>query len=104
MATPTSSADLPQAMIESLTPGADWVVVLPIVLALLGTVVVLVGIIACEVSLVMRIAVEGPLSMTMGKWLPPFGISLTADIFGAAFALAASVVTLLVVLFAEGER
>lgn len=121
MATPTSSSDLPLAMIEGLTPGADWVVVLPIVLALLGsagllvvrranawpllgTVVVLVGIIACEVSLVMRIAAEGPLSMTMGKWLPPFGISLTADIFGAAFALAASVVTLLVVLFAEGER
>lgn len=117
----TPATDLPRAMIDTMTAAADWVIVLPIVLALmgaaallvvrrantlplLGTVVVLIGIIACEISLIMRIAVEGPISMTMGKWLPPFGISLTADIFGAAFALAASVVTLLVVLFAEVER
>lgn len=121
MATPTASNDLPAAMIAGLTPATDWVIVLPVVLALvgaaglmvvrrsngmpvIGAVLVLLAIIACEVSLIMRIAVEGPLSMTMGKWLPPFGISFTADIFGAAFALAASVVTLIVVLYAQLER
>ncbi|CAN7184568.1 proton-conducting transporter transmembrane domain-containing protein [Devosia sp. LjRoot3] len=113
--------ELPQAMIETATLAADWVLVLPIVLALLGAaallvvrrsnnlpvlgaVLVIVAIIACEISLLLRVVSEGPLSMTMGKWLPPFGISLTADLFGAAFALAASVVTLVVVLYAEIDR
>ncbi|MBN9335029.1 proton-conducting transporter membrane subunit [Devosia sp.] len=113
--------ELPQAMIETATSAADWVLVLPIVLALmgaaallvvrrsngvpmLGAVLVIVGIIACEISLLLRVVSEGPLSMTMGKWLPPFGISLTADLLGAAFALAAAVVTLIVVLYAEIDR
>ena len=113
--------ELPQAMIETATLAADWVLVLPIVLALmgsaallvvrrsnrlplLGAVLVIVAIIACEISLLLRIVSEGPLSMTMGKWLPPFGISLTADLFGAGFALAAAVVTLVVVLYAEIDR
>lgn len=89
--------ELPQAMIETVTLAADWVLVLPIVLALLGAaallvvrrsnnlpvlgaVLVIVAIIACEISLLLRVVSEGPLSMTMGKWLPPFGISLTADL------------------------
>jgi multicomponent Na+:H+ antiporter subunit D len=108
-------------MIMTQTALADWVIVLPLVLALLGAAVLLmlrqirhvpalvaglvvIGIIACEFALLQRIAVEGPLSMTMGKWLPPFGISFTADIFGAAFALAAAFVTLIVIIYAEGER
>lgn len=112
---------LPPAMIETVTVAADWVIVLPLVLALLGAALLLmlrnapnlsfmfallmvVGIIACETSLLLRVAEAGPVSMTMGKWLPPFGISFTADVFGAGFALAASVVTLIVLLYAEGDR
>src|SRR3546814_5951974 len=96
--------DLPQAMIETMTSAADWVVVLPLVLCLMGaaatlmlrrsgaltfvfTLLILVAVIACEVTLLLRVLESGPLSMTMGKWLPPFGISFDADIFGAAFAL-----------------
>ena len=112
---------LPPAMIDTVTLAADWVIVLPIVLALLGAALLLmlrgsrglsfmftsmtvVGIIACETSLLLRVAEAGPLSMTMGKWLPPFGISFTADVFGAGFALAASSVTLIVLFYAEGDR
>ncbi|UJW85488.1 proton-conducting transporter transmembrane domain-containing protein [Devosia sp. SL43] len=112
---------LPVAMIDTLTSAADWVIVLPIVLALLGAAALLllrgwgrlsfifaalivVGIIACETSLLLRVAETGPLSMTMGKWLPPFGISFAADVFGAAFALAAAVVTLIVLAYAEADR
>lgn len=112
---------LPPAMIATQTALADWVIVLPLVLALLGAALLLmlrhvlhlpalvaglvvIGIIACEVSLLARVMIEGPLSMTMGKWLPPFGISFTADILGAAFALAAALVTLVVIIYAEGER
>jgi multicomponent Na+:H+ antiporter subunit D len=112
---------LPLAMIETMTAAADWVVVLPLVLCLMGaaatlmlrrsgaltfmfSLLVLVGVIACEITLLLRVLENGPLSMTMGKWLPPFGISFAADIFGAGFALAAAVVTLVVLVYAQGER
>lgn len=112
---------LPSAMIETMTAAADWIVVLPLVLCLMGaaatlmlrrsggltfmfSLLVLVGVIACEITLLLRVVENGPLAMTMGKWLPPFGISFAADIFGAGFALAAAVVTLVVLLYAQGER
>jgi len=121
MATSTTYAELPIAMIEVATSVADYVIVLPVVLSLMGAalllavrrtglppvfgaVFVILGVIACEVSLLLRVAENGPLSMTMGKWLPPFGISFTADLFSAAFALAGAVVTLIVVVYAEFER
>ncbi|MCR6673368.1 proton-conducting transporter membrane subunit [Devosia ginsengisoli] len=113
--------ELPPAMIETMTSAADWVVVLPLVLCLMGaaatlmlrrsgaltfvfTLLILVAVIACEVTLLLRVLDSGPLSMTMGKWLPPFGISFAADIFGAGFALTAAVVTLIVLVHAQGER
>ena len=113
--------NLPPAMIETVTQVADWVIVLPMALSLLGAalllimrksagsgfvmaLMVLIGIIACETSLLLRVIDTGPLSMTMGKWLPPFGISFTADVFGAGFALAAAVVTLIVLVYAEADR
>ncbi|WP_246132775.1 hypothetical protein [Devosia ginsengisoli] len=112
---------LPAAMIETMTSAADWVVVLPLVLCLMGaaatlmlrrsgaltfvfTLLILVAVIACEVTLLLRVLDSGPLSMTMGKWLPPFGISFAADIFGAGFALTSAVVTLIVLIHAQGER
>ena len=108
-------------MIETVTAAADWVIVLPLVLCLMGaaatlmlrrsggltfmfSLLILVGVIACEVALLLRVLESGPLAMTMGKWLPPFGISFAADIFGAGFALAAALVTLVVLVYAQGER
>lgn len=116
-----TETQVPRAMIETLTAIGDWVIVLPIVLAMMGgalllllrqagrlsllvALVVVAAIIACEIGLLLRVSADGPVSMTMGRWLPPFGISLTADIFGAAFALAASVVTFAVLIYAEIER
>ncbi|MHA6298163.1 proton-conducting transporter transmembrane domain-containing protein [Devosia sp. CAU 1758] len=121
MATPSPATNLPLAMLDTVTPAADWAIVLPIALALMGAagllmfrrsngtpligaLIVVLGIIACEVALLIEILANGPVSMTMGKWLPPFGISLTADLFGASFALAAAVVTLIVLLYAEIDR
>ena len=113
--------EVPRAMLDTMTAAADWVVVLPLVLCLMGAamalmlrrsgslvfilaVTVVIGVIACETSLVLRVFADGPLSMTMGNWLPPFGISFAADMFGAGFALAAAVVTLVVLVYAEGDR
>ena len=41
--------------------------------------------------------------MTMGSWLPPFGISFAADILGAGFALVASFVAVLCTAYSVRE-
>ena len=121
MATGTvEGGELPRAMLDTATQAADWVIIWPVVLPLLGAALLLmlrqsrstsalfaglvvVGVIACELELLRNVLATGPVTMTMGNWLPPFGISFTADVMGAGFALAASVVTLIVLLYAEPE-
>jgi multicomponent Na+:H+ antiporter subunit D len=105
-------------MIEFAIYPGDWVIVLPVVLCLLGAALLLVlrfarefhlvltlvvagSVAACDLALVLRVLEQGPVSMTMGKWLPPFGISFTADLMGATFALAAAVVTLLLLVYLQ---
>jgi multicomponent Na+:H+ antiporter subunit D len=103
------------------TEATDWTVVLPLLVALIGAALTLilrnngratfllsllavVAMLACEAALIARIWQGGPVSMTMGNWLPPFGISFTADLFGAVFALVAAFAALLVIVYAEMER
>jgi multicomponent Na+:H+ antiporter subunit D len=98
---------------------ADWIIILPVVLPLIGAALLLmlhafrdlhwllaialtVAVLAADLELLRRTLETGPISMTMGNWLPPFGISFTADAMGAAFALAAAAVTLLLMLYVEG--
>ena len=112
--------DLSQAVLTGTTALADWIIVLPVVLALLGAAVALMlhraqgaatglallvvaVIIACDGALLLRVMESGPASMTMGRWLPPFGISFAVDVFGASFALAAAIVTLVVLVYSLGE-
>ncbi|HTJ57658.1 MAG TPA: proton-conducting transporter membrane subunit [Devosiaceae bacterium] len=99
------------------TSPTDWIVILPVILPLLGAALLLVlgsriapPIFAFAVTLVVGVAecgllqhvlTAGPLSMTMGRWLPPFGISFTADAIGAGLALTAAVVTLVVLVYAQ---
>ncbi len=117
----TSSAahDLPQAMIQTATEPSAWVIILPVVLALMGAALLLVlrnsrgrstfavlvvaGVAICDAQLLLRVLEAGPQSMTMGKWLPPFGISFTADVMSAAFALASAVVTLAVLIYVQAD-
>ena len=102
-------------MTSHLTPIADWIVILPVVLCLAGAaallvlrtrlrwppwlaLLVLLGVVICDGSLLSRIIDTGPISMTMGRWLPPFGISFTADAMGALFAVVSALVAFAVVL------
>lgn len=123
MATAGSSyddLDLPPAMIEMATAPADWVVVWPVALALLGAGLLVMlrnqrhlqmifaaafvlAIIVSNVTLLLRVFEGGPVAMTMGRWLPPFGITFAADMTSALFSLAASVATMVVVFFARIE-
>lgn len=112
--------DLPPAMIEGATAIADWTLVWPVALPLFGaavllmarkhphtqaplTLAVIAAVIASCVTLMLRIADTGPVAMTMGNWLPPFGISFTADMLSALFAVTSSVLALVVLLFAQSE-
>jgi multicomponent Na+:H+ antiporter subunit D len=109
---------MPGVMITTATAAADWVLILPVILPLLGAavllmlrhardlqwtfaVLVVIGVVVCDLALLLRTYETGPLSMTMGRWLPPFGISFTADLMGAAFALVAAAVTLAVLVYLQ---
>jgi multicomponent Na+:H+ antiporter subunit D len=106
------------AMSTAITPAADWVLILPVILPLLGAAVLLTlrhardlqwlfamlvaaGAVVCDLSLLLRTYESGPLSMTMGGWMPPFGISFTADVMSAAFALISAVVTVAVLVYLQ---
>jgi multicomponent Na+:H+ antiporter subunit D len=98
---------------------ADWLVIVPVLLCLAGGAglvvlrslprlqawvcgLVVLAVLGCDGVLVQRIMVDGPRSMTMGNWLPPFGISFTADLMGAGLAMLSAFVTFAVVLYIEG--
>jgi multicomponent Na+:H+ antiporter subunit D len=108
-------------MITTPTPWADWVLILPVALPLFAAALLLalrgwpagqapiaaittLAVLLCAFELFTRTSDVGPMSMTMGKWLPPFGISFTADVMSAAFVLASALVTLVVIAYLQMER
>lgn len=115
-----ASSETQPALIEAAmqtvpTGAADWIVIAPVLAGLLGAALALMlhgrprlqgwlalavalGTSGAALALLLRVLEIGPLSMTMGRWLPPFGISFTADILGAGFAFVASVVTAIVLV------
>ena len=118
--TPYDSLDLPVAMIGTPTQAADWVVVWPVALALFGAgllvmlrsrrqiqltfaIALILAILTSNLYLTVRILDSGPVAMTMGKWLPPFGITFAADLTSALFTLTASFTALIVALYAQAE-
>jgi len=121
MAVPgTEAVDLSVAMVLAATPSADWLVVAPVAIPIVfGAVllmfrhetriqasVAIIGLIAtlaCNLLLLSRIMDQGPVVMTMGRWLPPFGISFTADVLGASLALVASLVALVCAVYSTAD-
>ncbi len=119
----------PALLAKAMLPGPvlpeHWLVVAPVLLPLAGgaglialrhrsgparrlagafSLAVLALTLLANIGLFRLVAEGGPLTMVMGRWLPPFGIAFTADRLGAAFSLAASAVTLLAAIFTRGER
>lgn len=103
------------SLISHFTPIADWLVVMPVVSCLFGAalllvlrtllrwqpwfaLLVLLVVLVCDGMLLQRIMDTGPISMTMGSWLPPFGISFTADAMGALFAVVSALVAFAIAL------
>jgi Formate hydrogenlyase subunit 3/Multisubunit Na+/H+ antiporter, MnhD subunit len=118
MAAPASAPiDLSAALVMAPTPPSDWLVIAPMALMIgLGAVLMMIrhsvrlhGLIAIpglaalvvlDGLLLWRVAVHGPFTMTAGRWLPPFGISFTADLLGALMAFASALVALAAGIYA----
>lgn len=115
-----TSVDLSQAFILEPIPTGDHLVVMPVLLALFGGAICLMlrrqvnwhpwiagsvmGAITCVAILLLgRVLHHGPITVTMGKWLPPFGISFTVDAVGALLTLTASCVGFLAVIYASRD-
>ena len=112
MATSTAyNVDLADAMVMTPPPMADYLVVAPLVIgfvfgalclmtrkdtkrqpfiAITGLVLML----AADIGLFWHVLQNGTVVMTMGRWLPPFGITFAADMLGAVFALIGGIVGL----------
>ncbi len=117
MAASTSPpVDLSAALVLAPPTAAEWLVVLPVAWCLtLGallvmmrrniglhpaiTIVGLAGLVGIDGLLLLEIIRNGPMTMVMGRWLPPFGIAFTADLTGALFTFVAALVALAAGIF-----
>lgn len=117
---PTEPVDLTGAMVTGVPALADWLVVAPVVICLLGGAFLLaqrkntaiqgrtaVGVLAllfvAAVGLLSHVLDSGPIVMTMGRWLPPFGITFAVDILGAVMVLVAAIVSFFCGIYALTE-
>lgn len=112
MASPSSTpVDLSAAFVMAAPTAGDWLVILPPALMItVGAVLVMIRhrirlhapiaiaslglLVFIDMLLLWKVAVQGPITMTMGRWLPPFGISFTVDVFGALLALVSAIAAL----------
>ncbi|MCF3935593.1 Na+/H+ antiporter subunit D [Acuticoccus sp. M5D2P5] len=108
------------AMFEGATGLIPWLVVLPILMPLIGAglsltvrsrssvqhriafVALLFGAIAA-LALFLQVSANGPLTMVAGNWLPPFGIVMAVDPFGALLVLVTALVGLAGLAYARGD-
>ncbi|WP_276118808.1 Na+/H+ antiporter subunit D [Pararhizobium qamdonense] len=112
MAAPASPADLAAALVLQPVAALDWLVVLPVAWCIaVGAILMmirhrsaaqpliavfgLIVLVALDAALLWHVTESGPVTMVMGRWLPPFGIAFTVDLTGALFALTSAVVALM---------
>jgi len=112
-----ADVDVSAAMTQSPVGPADWLIIVPIILPLLVgvldimlrawprlsawlSIAAFATVSAAGAALLSRAVTEGPFAMTMGQWLPPFGISLVVDPLGALLALMAGLTGLAVAIYA----
>lgn len=121
MAVSTSpSIDLSAALIQAPPTAAEWLVILPVAWCLaFGALLVmlrrpidlhptvaivgLAGLVLIDGLLLQQVVANGPMTMVMGRWLPPFGIAFTADLTGALFAFVAALVAFAASIFSLAD-
>lgn len=99
---------------------ASWLVILPVVLCLIAgagiaiirgnirlhaplAIAALAVLAVIDALLLLEVATQGPVTMVMGRWLPPFGIAFTVDMLGASLALVAALVALAGAVYALSD-
>lgn len=112
--------DISSAMVAAPVAAAGWLTVLPVALPIASGALVLIFrhetriqaaaaiaalalLFAIDLALLAEVLRTGPLVMTMGRWLPPFGISFAADALGATLVLVAGFVALAAAVFSRRE-
>jgi multicomponent Na+:H+ antiporter subunit D len=112
--------DLSVAYVMEPVAAADWLIAAPVVLCLLvGSVLLMLRkrtelqpVIAIPalallslltLGLLLHVLANGTVSMTMGRWLPPFGISFSVDLLGAFFAATSSLVALAAGIYGRSD-
>ncbi|HEU4986154.1 MAG TPA: Na+/H+ antiporter subunit D [Rhizobiaceae bacterium] len=115
-----TAVDISGAMITAPTPLADWMVIAPVAMPIVfgalllmvrhhtrlhaGLAIGALGLtFIANVFLLARVLTDGPVVMTMGRWLPPFGISFTADTLGASMALVGTLVAIVCALYSTRD-
>ncbi|WP_439529597.1 Na+/H+ antiporter subunit D [Pannonibacter sp.] len=118
MAGPSISVDLSAAMQTAPVQLADWLVVAPSILTIVGGMLCLMSrkntalapklglfflglLVINNVLLLAEVLKRGVITMVMGNWLPPFGIAFTVDALGATLALVAAIVAFAAGLYAS---
>lgn len=98
----------------------DWLIASPLILGFIfgalclmarkntqyQSAIALVGLglmLAANVGLFWRVWEQGAVVMTMGRWLPPFGITFAADMLGATFALISGIIGFAVGIYARND-
>ena len=117
MAAPSDKiVDYASALVMEPATFAQWLTILPIGLCLsFGALLMMVRhrtdlhppialvalalVVGAEVMLLAEVMANGPVTMTMGRWLPPFGIAITVDLTGALLTLSAGIVAFASVLY-----
>lgn len=112
--------DLSVAFVMEPVAAADWLIPAPVVFCLLaGSVLLMLRkrtdlqpliaipalmiLSALTLGLLAHVVINGTVSMTMGRWLPPFGISFTVDALGAFFAATSSLVALAAGIYGRSD-
>ena len=111
--------DLAKIFVAEAAP-ETWLVIIPVVLCItMGAVLAAIRkrihlhaplavatlalLVVIDAALLYRVATHGPMTMVMGRWLPPFGIAFTVDVLGALLALTAALVALAGAVFALAD-
>ncbi len=114
------AVDFAAGMLVAPTTAVDWLIVAPTLITIIGGASLVMlryqakwhGYLACfflatlvvvDAILLARVMEHGPLTMTMGRWMPPFGISLVVDALGALMALISAVVALTVCVYSLAD-
>ncbi|NBN78500.1 Na+/H+ antiporter subunit D [Microvirga tunisiensis] len=118
MAGYSTSVDIAKAMFTTPVPLADWLVIAPSILTIIGGSICLIlrkntglqaklglvflGLLVLNnFALLGEVLKRGVITMVMGNWLPPFGIAFTVDALGATLALVAAIVAFCAGLYAS---